>query len=623
MTMVTPEKLNAIPDKPGVYLMKNAAGDIIYVGKAISLKNRVRSYFQSKGKHDSPKVRLLVKQIADIDYIVTSNEVEALILESTLIKEQKPRYNVRLKDDKNYPYIKVTTDEAFPRVIVTRRLEEDGRMFGPFADAGAVRMTLSFLRKHFPLRTCSLNLSERRDYRPCLLYHIGRCGAPCAGLQSAEEYNKLVEEVCLFLEGRHDRLIPEIERQMKEAAANLQFERAARLRDQMRAIQRIAERQQVVSPHLEDSDVIGVAREGAVAGVQIFFIRGGKLIGQENYYLDAEMEEDRVEILRAFLKQFYAGAAVIPPVILVPDEVEDAAGIADWLSERRGKKVRLHVPKRGEKRRLVEMAMENAAVMLNDYLSRENRRVAANQMGLEQLQELLGLPDLPRRIEAYDISNLFGTDAVGSMVVLTDGVPDNKEYRRFKIRTVQGSNDYAMMQEVIRRRFMRGLKEREEIQELSPKQRAEAMKQARFASFPDLIIIDGGRGQLNAARAALRDLALEDLPMVGLAERLEEIYTVEEDEPIRLPDDSPALHLMQRVRDEAHRFALSYHRHLRSVRARRSVLDEIPGIGPKRKKALLQKFGSVKALRQASVEEMASVPGISLELAQRIHNQLS
>lgn len=613
-------KIRSIPEKPGVYLMKNAAGDVIYIGKAVSLRSRVRSYFQ-KGETVSPKVRILAEHIADIEYIVTANEVEALILESNLIKQKSPRYNVRLKDDKHYPYLKVT-DEPYPRVIVVRSMEKGGRIFGPYTDAAAVRTTMRFLRTLFPIRTCSLDLSGELNYRPCLLYHIGKCGAPCADLQSEEEYNKLIDEVCLFLEGRHERLIPGLREKMEKAAAALEFEKAAKLRDQMRALERMVERQKMISAAQEDQDVIGVASEGTAVCVQIFFVRGGKLVGREHFYLETTADEDVQELLTAFVEQYYEKATFVPRYILLPVPIEDQAVVESWLTERRGTRVHLHVPQRGDRRRLVEMAEENARLVLDEHLSREGRRIQANQVGLEQLQEVLGLPDAPQRIEAFDISNLHGHEAVGAMVVVQEGVPAPDEYRRFKIRTVEGANDYAMMQEVIRRRFTRGLKEQDELAALPVEQHAEALKQLRFATLPDLILIDGGRGQLNAARDALRALNLDDLPAVGLAERLEEMFIEDDPEPIRLRLDSPGLHILQRVRDEAHRFALNYHRRLRDRQTTRSALDNVPGIGPKRKRALLRKFGSVKGVKEATLEELQTVPGISRELAERIIEQL-
>lgn len=621
LQLMTPhEKAKALPAKPGVYLFKDADGTIIYVGKAVSLRDRVRSYFQRQGRFVSPKVKALVENIRDLEFIVTDSEVEALILESNLIKKESPWYNVRLKDDKAYPYLKVTS-EPFPRLMVVRRPGRDGRYFGPYTNARAVRDTMDFLRKLFPIRTCSLDLSGDLDFRPCLLYHIGRCGAPCAGLQSKEEYDKLIEEVCLFLEGRQHRLIPELKAKMEAASEKLQFEQAARLRDQILALEKVVERQKVVSTTQLDQDVIGMARAGETVCVQIFFIRDGKLTGRDHFFLEARESTGDDEALSAFLKQYYADAAMVPKEILLPGEVEDQSVLAEWLSERRGSKVTLRVPQRGEKRRLVEMVAHNAALVLGENEARRSRRMERVEEGLSELQEVFGLQRPPHRIEAYDISNTQGSHAVASMVVLIDGVPANKEYRRFRIRDLQGPNDLAMMHQVITRRFSHGLKERNSLADLSDEERARA--RAKFADFPDLVLIDGGKGQLSSARDAMRDLNLEDIPTIGLAKRLEEIFLEDTPDPILLDKDSEALHLLQQIRDEAHRFALTYHRGLRSKEQSRSVLDAIEGVGPKRKKSLLKTFGSVKGVREASLEELKAVPGIPEDVAERIYQLVS
>jgi len=616
--MTPQEKAKALPTKPGVYLFKDAEGKVIYVGKAVSLRDRVRSYFQRQGRFVSPKVKALVENIHDLEFIVTDSEVEALILESNLIKKESPWYNVRLKDDKAYPYLKVTA-EPFPRVTVVRRQGRDGRYFGPYTNTRAVRDTLQFLRKLFPIRTCSLDLSGDLDYRPCLLYHIGRCGAPCAGLQSREEYDKLIDEVCLFLEGRQHRLIPELKAKMERAAEKLQFEQAARLRDQMLALEKVVERQKVVSTTMLDQDVIGMASAGETVCVQVFFIRDGKLTGREHFFLDVAEHAPDDEALAAFLKQYYADASFVPKEILMPTQPEDEALLADWLSERRGSKVSLRVPQRGEKRRLVEMVAHNAALVLGEREAKRSRRLERVEEGLAQLQEAFGLERLPRRIEAYDISNTQGSNMVASMVVLIDGVPANKEYRRFRIRDLEGPNDFAAMHQVISRRFTNGLKERNSLADLSEEEREAAKGKAKFADFPDLVLIDGGKGQLSAARDAMRELNLEDIPTIGLAKRLEEIFLEDAPDPMLLDKDSEALQLLQQIRDEAHRFALTYHRSLRSKEQSRSVLDSIEGVGPKRKKSLLKRFGSVKGIREATLEELKSVPGMPEEVAERIY----
>lgn len=616
------EKVKSLPTKPGVYLFKNQAGEVIYVGKAVSLRDRVRSYFQTLGRTVSAKVKAMVEHIADLEYIVTDSEVEALILEATLIKENDPWYNVRLKDDKAFPFLKVT-DEPFPRIMVVRRPSKDGRYFGPYANPRAVRETMDFLRKLFPIRTCSLDLSGELNYRPCLLYHIDRCGAPCAGLQSEEEYAALIDEVCLFLEGRHHRLIPELKKKMERAAANLEFEKAARLRDQMQALSRVVERQKVVSTGWEDQDVIGLARLGGNACVQVFFVRDGKLSGRDHFFLIAPDDTTDEELLTSFLKQYYSDTTFVPQEILLSHETGEETVLTEWLSSKRGRKVVMRTPKRGEKKRLVDMVTHNASLVLGEREATRSRRLERVESALQELQEVLGLPAPPRRIEAFDISNTQGTEAVGSMVVFVEGAPANSEYRRFKIRDIQGPDDYAMMHQVVTRRFLRGRKEQEELAEMTPEERKEAAKQAKFAVLPDLVLIDGGKGQLAVARDALRELDLEDIPTIGLAERLEEVYTEETGDPIVLDRSSYALHLLQQIRDEAHRFALNYHRHLRQKGQSRSVLDSIEGIGPKRKRALLKAFGSVKGIRQATLEEIkAAVPGLPTAVAERIYQDV-
>jgi len=616
------EKARSLPTKPGVYLFKDAGGTVIYVGKAVSLRDRVRSYFQRQGRFVSPKVKALVENIRDLEFIVTDSEVEALILESNLIKKESPWYNIRLKDDKAYPYLKVTA-EPFPRVMVVRRPGRDGRYFGPYTNARAMRDTLQFLRKLFPVRTCSLDLSGELNYRPCLLYHIGRCGAPCAGLQTREEYDKLIDEVCLFLEGRQQRLIPELRAKMEAAAQKLQFEQAARLRDQIQALEKVVERQKVVSTTMIDQDVIGMARSGDNVCVQIFFIRDGKLTGRDHFFLDAAEHDSDEEALAAFLKQYYSEAGFVPKEILLPIKPEDEAVLVDWLSEVKGSKVALRVPQKGEKRRLVEMVAQNASLVLGESESKRSRRLERIEGGLAELQEALGLDRPPRRIEAFDISNIQGTNSVASMVVLIDGMPANKEYRRFRIRDIQGPNDFASMHQVIRRRFEHGLKERNSLADLPEAERAEAQRKVKFAEFPDLVVIDGGKGQLSAARDAMRELNVEEIPTIGLAKRLEEIFLEDASDPIILDKDSPALHLLQQVRDEAHRFALTYHRGLRSKEQSRSVLDAIEGVGPKRKKSLLKAFGSVSAIQRATLEEIKAVPGIPEDVAERIYQFIS
>lgn len=617
--MTLEEKLKLLPAQPGVYLMKNAAGEVIYVGKAVSLRNRVRQYFQSSRSH-SPKVKAMVSNISDFEYIVTDSEVEALILESNLIKRYRPWYNVRLKDDKHYPYLKVTLNEPFPRLVVVRKIKQDGcRYFGPYTDSQAVRNTLKFIRRVFPIRTCNKNIQPGSNERPCLNYHIKRCLAPCAGKVTPEEYRQVIDQVILFLEGKQDDLIDTLEEKMKKAAQELRFEAAARLRDQIESLRKIVEKQKIITSAPVDQDVIGIAAAEETACVQLFHIRQGKLIGRERFFLDVAPDDTAEEMLAGFVSQHYARAADIPKEVLLPAEIPDVEVVEKWLTSLRGNRVYVRVPQRGEKRHLVEMVQENAELVMKEHRFEAERKQAVQRQGMEELQAYLGLPTLPRRIEGFDISNIQGTEAVGSMVVFVDGAPRTSDYRRFKIRTKHTPDDYAMMAEVVRRRFLRGLKEREELEKLAPEERQTAEGEAKFAEFPDLILIDGGKGQLNVARSVLRELGLESIPTIGLAEKFEEIYMEGNPDPIILPRDSQALYLVQRVRDEAHRFALTYHRHLRDQRTTKSILDDIPGIGPKRKKALIRAFGSVYGVKQATLEELKAVPGITEELAERIY----
>ncbi len=611
---MTPElkaKLAALPSKPGVYLMRGAGQEVIYVGKAVNLRNRVRSYFQQSRGH-SAKVQAMVERVVDLEYIVTDSEVEALILENNLIKEHEPWYNVRLKDDKTYPFIKVTVKEPFPRILVVRkRLKDGSRYFGPYTNAMAVRETVKFLRKIFPVRTCRKDIVPGQQDRPCLNYHIGRCLAPCASLVDQETYREMISEVCLVLEGRHEQILPDLQGKMKAAAAALEYERAARIRDQLQALQSIIARQKVVAQHREDQDVLGYTRVGDIACVQVFFVRSGKLIGRDHFLLQCSSDENGEEILTAFLKQFYSESAVIPREILLPQPLSEGAVLETWLGQLRGGRVHLRHPQRGEKRRLVEMVTENASLVLQEIRSREERKEREIAMGLEELQEALQLPHPVRRMEAYDISNTQGSEIVASMVVLVDGKPANDEYRRFKIRTVEdGPNDYDAMKEVIRRRFARGLKEQSGEDEGT-----------KFKEFPDLVLIDGGKGQLNAALESRDSLGIK-IPFIGLAKRYEEIFMEGFAEPLILPRESQGLYMVQRIRDEAHRFAITYHRQLRGKASRASVLDDIPGVGPKRKKALMKHFGTVKAIRAASVAELSEVEGISQGVAQEIVQHL-
>lgn len=600
------ETIRRLPLKPGVYLFRDAQGDVLYVGKAVKLRQRVRSYFQSS-RSLTEKTLHMINQIEDIEVIVTDNEVEALILESNLIKRYQPPYNIRLRDDKHYPYLKVTTNEPWPRVLIVRSIENDGaRYFGPYADAGAVHETLRAIRSAFPYRTCS-NYRVQQPGRPCLEYYIGRCLAPCDGRTSQAEYGQMIEELCRFLEGRDDTIIRRLTEQMEAAAEELDFERAAELRDRRRALTRVLEKQKMISSRLEDQDVIAYAKAGDQVAVQVFFVREGRVVGREHYILTDAADSAGPAIMAAFIKQHYAQTPFIPRELLLNEwpEEEELAAIEQYLSDRRGSKVFVRVPQRGEKKRLVAMVEENARLLLEQAELQQAHAEEERNEALTMLAEALQLDTLPVRMECFDISNLHGEQAVGSMVVFENGRPKKSDYRRFRIRTVTGSNDYAMMQEVLHRRFERALADDE-----------------KFRDLPDLIVVDGGKGQLNAALEVLKALNLDHIPLVALAERFEHLYRPGRSEPIELPHHSPALRMVTWLRDEAHRFAVSYHRRLRTKRSIKSLLDDIPGIGPKRRAALLKAFGSIEAIQRASIEELSRVPGMNRQAAAALKERL-
>ena len=612
--------LKNLPTKPGVYLHKNAQDKVIYVGKAVNLRSRVRSYFH-KSAQNNEKTRRLVKEIADIEFIVADSELEALLLENTLIKKHQPRYNVRLKDDKRYPYIKVHWQDPFPKVTTTRRLLNDGaRYYGPYTAAWAAYQTLDVVRKIFPYLTCTRTITGT-DERACLYYHIGRCAAPCIGVVNETEYRQIIDDLCDFLGGNIEPVVADLNRQMEEASENLDFERAAQLRDQIKAIDQIVEKQKVVNANTVDEDVIAFARSETDACVQVFFIRSGKLVGRDYFVLEGTADEADGEIMTSFLKQFYDKATSIPPQILLPEDVDELMIIRDWLKSKRGAKVTMKVPRRGKQKELLEMAAQNATETLNHLRAQWAADESKQTEGLAELQQALDLAEAPLRIECYDISTLQGTNTVGSMVVFAKGVPRKSDYRRFKIRSVQGQDDYASMQEVLRRRFKRmsddGYKDQSKIQDLKSK------IDNTWGLIPNLIIIDGGKGQLNAALEVLDEFELRDaIPIVGLAKREEEIFLPGESKPVILPRKSQGLYLVQRVRDEAHRFGVTYHRKLRGKSAIRSSLDDIEGIGPKRRRELLKKFGSIQGIREASLEELATVPGMNKKAAEAIKAQL-
>ncbi|MBE9507366.1 MAG: excinuclease ABC subunit UvrC, partial [Chloroflexi bacterium] len=546
-------QLETLPRKPGVYLMSDANGTVIYVGKAIDLHSRVRSYFQPSAWENS-KVRAIVSEVADLEFIVTDSELEALILEANLIKRHRPRYNVHLKDDKRYPYIKITWTDPFPKVLITRRMERDGsRYFGPFTSSPAVHQTLDLLRKSFPYLTCNREITGH-DERPCLYYDIKLCLGPCIGAVTQGAYRAMIRGLARFLEGRGEEVIVDLEARMKAAADEWDFEQAASLRDQLQAVQRVVERQKIVSSAGADQDVIAFAREESDACVQVFFIRGGKLLGREYFVLEGAQDEDEQEVMAAFLKQFYEEAAYIPPEVLLPEQIEEALIIEQWLRKKRGAKVTLRVPRRGQKRELVTMAAENASETLSALRAQWQADAHKHEQALAELQEAFDLPKAPVRIECYDISTTQGTEIVGSMVVFVQGVPRKSDYRRFVVRSVQGQDDYASMREVLQRRFHRW--QMATSDEMLGKRDIKG-----WAKLPDLLIVDGGKGQLRVAVEVLKAFDLLDrVPVAGLAKQREEVFLLGRRKPVLLPRRSQGLFLVQRVRDEAHRFAITHHR---------------------------------------------------------------
>ena len=607
--------LASTPTGPGVYIMKDAKGAVIYVGKASSLRSRLRSYFGSSA--DVPlKVVEMMPRVADFEYIVTASEAEALILENTFIKRHQPRFNIRLKDDKNYPYIKIDVRQDYPRLDITRRVVNDGaRYFGPFASASSLRKTLALLKRLFPYRSCTKNITGK-DARPCLEYYIHRCVAPCTGFVDREGYHKVIDQVVLFLEGKHDRVLKDLRADMDRAAERLDFERAALVRDQIKAIERVGEEQKAVSVEREDLDIVAMAQGEDEAWVEIFFIRQGKLTGRDHFMMQGTRDESEAAILRQFITQFYLSASFVPPEVLVPSEPEEAEALQRLLEERRGKRVALKAPVRGDRRKLVAMVANNAREGL------EQRRVKwladhdKVSTALEELQEQLNLEGPPHRIETYDISNIQGTNAVGSMVVFEGGRPKPSSYRRFKIRSVDGVDDYSMMREMLRRRFSKAA-HAGKADRANGAQSDVSAKDAEWGTPPDLTLIDGGKGHLNAALEVMLELGLGGVPLASIAKKEEEVFTPEMADPIVLPRNSQGLYLIQRMRDEAHRFAITYHRKLRAKSSVSSAMDEIAGIGPKRKKALLRRFGSVQAVREAPIEEIAAVVGMTRSLAEK------
>ena len=604
MNQIIEEKLRLLPSAPGVYKMFNAAGEVIYVGKAVSLKNRVRQYFQSSKNH-TPKVRAMVSHIADFETLRTANETEALTLESNLIKQFKPRYNILLKDDKHFPYVRIDYRQDFPRVEIVRRVQNDGaRYLGPFLSGIALRDGMNVVREHFPVRHCRKDLKKAmaRRERPCLMYHVGKCCAPCSGNVSRAEYHAMLDEISAFLTGHTERVLRELNERMQQAAESLQFERAAALRDSIRAVETLRDKQAAIGTHKDMMDVFALGRLNESVLVFALFVRDGEVIGTEKFRMGAGDGETEEEILAAFLKQYYLEAAAFPPEILLYSDAADMEIIAAWLSERAGRRVWLHRPQRGAKAKLAELAHRNCVDALEKDAALQRRAWERGEGALAELSGLLGLETVPERLECFDNSHIQGRDTVSSMVVFTNGQPDRKAYRRFRIRAEAGGDDLVAMREALTRRFARF-----------------ASGDAGFDRLPDLLVIDGGRTQLDVAIEALAEAGLSFVPVIGLAEAHELIYQPGEEQPLALPCNSAALHLLERLRDEAHRFAVSYHRSLRQKNALFSILDQIDGIGDRRKRALFDAFVTLDAMKAATVEQLAAVPAMTHATAEAVY----
>jgi len=603
------EELKKLPGKPGVYLMHDERDAIIYVGKAISLKNRVRQYFQSS-RNKGAKIEQMVTHISRFEYIVTDSELEALVLECNLIKEHRPKYNTMLMDDKSYPFIKVTVNEPFPRVMLARQMKKDkAKYFGPYTSAGAVKDTIELIRKLYHIRSCNRSLpKDIGKERPCLNYHIHQCQAPCQGYISQEEYRKSIDEVVRFLNGHYDLVLKELEEKMMAASDSLEFEKAIEYRELLTSVQKVAQKQKITDTAGDDRDIIAMASEGEDAVVQVFFIRSGRLIGRDHFYLKSAENDTEGEILSSFIKQFYAGTPYIPAELMLPEEIEDQDIIEEWLTARRERRVHLRIPKKGTKEKLVELAQKNAQMVLKNDRERLKREEGRTIGAVKELEKILGLKGIIR-MEAYDISNTNGFDSVGSMVVYEHGKPKRNDYRKFKIKTVQGSDDYASMNEVLTRRFGHGLREQQEESETGG-----------FQIFPDLIMMDGGRGQVNIALEVLEKLHLH-IPVCGMVKddnhRTRGLYFNNTELPI--DRNSECFRLITRIQDEAHRFAITFHRQLRSKGQVHSVLDDIPGVGPARRKDLMRCFENIDAIRNATVEELKELPSMNEKSAQEVY----
>ena len=602
------ERLAHVPTGPGVYLMRDVGDGIIYVGKASNLRNRLRSYFVPD-HHDDLKTRVLVSEIREFEFIVTESEQEALILECNLIKEYQPRFNSRLKDDKSYPFIKIDNTEAFPQVYITRNVQnDDAQYFGPYANAGSVRKTLGLLKKLFPYRSCTKIITGTDD-RACLDFHINRCIGPCIGAASKDQYRDIIDQVILFLEGNTSQIVGSLKKRMDHSAESLEFEKAAVLRDQIRSIQKVHEGQKVLTLKPENIDVVAGSLWSNDAWIEIFFIRQGKLIGRDSYLMEVGQHDDIQSVQNAFLQQFYEVAPYVPPIVLTQMPVgEEDEQIREFLSIKRGSTVRLYKPIRGEKRKLIEMVSHNAREGLDQHRVKKFARLSQDDSALKELQEALNLPRLPDRIECYDISNIQGSNAVGSMVVFEKARPKNSDYRRFQIKNVDGVDDYSMMREMLTRRFKRLIEKK--------------VEHTSWTKDPDLVLIDGGKGHLGVALQVFLELGVTDIPLASLAKENEELFVPYMQESIALPRNSHALFLVQRARDEAHRFAITYHRNKRSKVAFKSTLDSVAGIGPQKRKALLKGFGSLKNIRAAGIEELTQIEGITTKLAEKIKDTI-
>lgn len=613
-------QLKILPDKPGVYIMKNSLGEVIYVGKAKVLKNRVRQYFQNSKNH-SEKVRAMVKNIAEFEYIVTDSEMEALILECNLIKKYSPRYNIALKDDKFYPFIKITTNEDFPRVYVTRNFAKDGnRYFGPYTNGTAVYEVMGLIKKLFPLRTCKKAIVEGGEpTRACLNYHINLCKAPCAGYISKAEYWEMIDEIINILNGTDTSIIKNLKLEMEKAAEELEFEKAAKIRDRILAIELISEKQKMFTVKEGDEDFIDLYTDEKDGCAQVFFVREGKVTGREHFMIEDIGDDPVKEVISSFIASFYGGTAQIPKTIYVPEEIEDQELIEKFLTEKRESKVWIKVPKKGDKKNLLDMVRNNAKIMLDQFKEKMVEEKELNKSALTELADVLGLDSLPARIEAYDISNIQGVDSVGTMVVFENGKAKNSDYRRFKIKSVKGPNDYESMREILSRRFSHGLEEVNKI-----KERNLEYSKGKFCIFPDLIMMDGGKGQVNIALEVLKDFGIE-IPVCGLVkdDKHRTRGIIFNNEEILVRRGSGLMNLITRVQDEVHRYAITYHRSLRDKRTLHSILEDIPRIGEKRRRNLLMKFGSIDNIKKASMEELLDTPGIDKRAAESIKQYFS